>query len=402
MRRIDPLPLLGKAIRAHSVLFLNADGQPVEDMKESTHIQLDGWIFARDIPTTFRSKRGTGPPYALDVVCVLLVQGHSEATSSYTEYVQDSRKAGVGVVSLVDKKDLVGYVMDGNRSNFIDETAEMPMAYRSWTELTSGVGGTESITDEQEETVGDSKALESGTFTIDASTQIKLYRPLKTRESILWSGKDFGWVIPLMKESLETEKPHRKEETTLAKQPVVSLIDQLAKANQPSPSQRRHARSKTSGPPIIIVPVAPTAMLNMYNIKQFLIQSTYIPPAEAKASHVGPKEWRITVEHGKRPVQIIDNPLRLESIDDWSRVVAVFVHGPIWQFKGWKWTGGPAEIFQRVRGFHLYYEDAGPDPAVTGWNVTNLPISRSRRHLDATAVFKFWQQIDEALGVGKR
>ena len=30
-----------------------------------------------------------------------------------------------------------------------------------------------------------------------------------------------------------------------------------------------------------------------------------------------------------------------------DRVVAVFVQGPAWQFKGWPWNGSPVEIFSR-------------------------------------------------------
>ncbi len=30
-----------------------------------------------------------------------------------------------------------------------------------------------------------------------------------------------------------------------------------------------------------------------------------------------------------------------------DRVVAVFVQGPAWQFKGWPWAGNPVEIFAK-------------------------------------------------------
>ena len=32
-----------------------------------------------------------------------------------------------------------------------------------------------------------------------------------------------------------------------------------------------------------------------------------------------------------------------------DRVVAVFVQGPAWQFKGWPWDGNPTEIFSRSK-----------------------------------------------------
>ena len=51
------------------------------------------------------------------------------------------------------------------------------------------------------------------------------------------------------------------------------------------------------------------------------------------------------------PYRIVDNPLRLER-KDWERVVAVFVAGPAWQFKGWPGLlpdGSPVNIFTKMK-----------------------------------------------------
>lgn len=55
------------------------------------------------------------------------------------------------------------------------------------------------------------------------------------------------------------------------------------------------------------------------------------------------KEGNVTA-----PYRVIDNPLKL-SQQDWNRVVAVFVIGPAWQFKGWPWEGNPVEIFSKSK-----------------------------------------------------
>jgi len=55
------------------------------------------------------------------------------------------------------------------------------------------------------------------------------------------------------------------------------------------------------------------------------------------------KEGGLTV-----PYRIIDNPGKL-SPSDWARVVAVFVMGPAWQFKGWPWDGNPVDIFSKSK-----------------------------------------------------
>lgn len=63
------------------------------------------------------------------------------------------------------------------------------------------------------------------------------------------------------------------------------------------------------------------------------------------------------------PYRIVDNPQKL-SAQDWQRVVAVFVMGPAWQFKGWPWDGNPVEIFsksnynlssQKIYLIHLHF-----------------------------------------------
>lgn len=48
------------------------------------------------------------------------------------------------------------------------------------------------------------------------------------------------------------------------------------------------------------------------------------------------------------PYRVIDNPQKLTNAD-WDRVVAVFVMGPTWQFKGWPWDGNPIEIFAKSK-----------------------------------------------------
>ena len=45
-------------------------------------------------------------------------------------------------------------------------------------------------------------------------------------------------------------------------------------------------------------------------------------------------------------LSVIDHPAKLTNAD-WDRVVAVFVMGPAWQFKGWPWDGNPVEIFTK-------------------------------------------------------
>lgn len=125
-----------------------------------------------------------------------------------------------------------------------------------------------------------------------------------------------------------------------------SLVDSIRQANVSVP----RSETKKSAPkiPIIVVPAAPTSLVTLYNVQKFLVDGTFMSSTDAKQQSTTPKPNSIQIQRkeGKsnRTYQIIDNPLRL-SLDDWSRVKAVFVQGPAWQFKGWKWEN-PADLFQ--------------------------------------------------------
>lgn len=178
----------------------------------------------------------------------------------------------------------------------------------------------------------------------------------------------------------------------------ISLIDSIRQVNAPS-KPVADGKKASAQVPIIIVPAAPTALLTLYNVQEFLRDSQFVPATVAKDRANQPKEQSILLHRADakgdaaKACQIIDNPARL-SLEDWSRVKAVFVQGPAWQFKGWKWEN-PVELFQNVQGFYLHYDDVAVDPNVAAWNVKRLVISRSKRHLDATAYLAFWSTFDK-------
>ncbi|VDO57360.1 unnamed protein product [Brugia timori] len=93
------------------------------------------------------------------------------------------------------------------------------------------------------------------------------------------------------------------------------------------------------------------------------------------------------------PYRVVENPLKFGD-DEWSRVVAVFVQGPAWQFKGWRWGGNPTDIFANVAAFHLMYDDQKMDNNVAKWSVNVLKLSRTKRHLDRAILARFWEALD--------
>lgn len=159
-------------------------------------------------------------------------------------------------------------------------------------------------------------------------------------------------------------------------QPKKAPAPMPAPIQTPSPSLRPSTtpNKKVSRTPIIIIPAASTSLITMYNAKDILqdlrlilqldliffqdkneinnceIHSRYITTDEKKNSGVK-RDNEVLLQRRKDgvltvPYRVIDNPQKLSNAD-WDRVVAVFVMGPAWQFKGWPWDGNPVEIFSK-------------------------------------------------------
>lgn len=158
-----------------------------------------------------------------------------------------------------------------------------------------------------------------------------------------------------------------------------------------TPQSKPTKRSSTV--PIIVIPATTTSLINMYNAAAILQDLNYV---EGKPGR--PRENELLIQR-KKPdgthaaYKILDNPLKLDA-DDWRRVVAVFVQGPAWQFKGWPWNGSPVEIFSNIKGFHLKWDESRLDDNVAKWNVHILELSRNKRHLDKANLLKFWSSLD--------
>ncbi|VDP85848.1 unnamed protein product [Echinostoma caproni] len=93
------------------------------------------------------------------------------------------------------------------------------------------------------------------------------------------------------------------------------------------------------------------------------------------------------------PYRVIDQPHKLQP-DEWNRVVAVFVQGQAWQFKGWPIGSDPAVIFSIIKGFHLKHTNMPLDANVAKWNVRVINLDQ-RRHLDKANFQLIWDQLDK-------
>uniref|UniRef100_A0A182T8M0 Paf1 complex subunit Cdc73 N-terminal domain-containing protein n=1 Tax=Anopheles maculatus TaxID=74869 RepID=A0A182T8M0_9DIPT len=117
------------------------------------------------------------------------------------------------------------------------------------------------------------------------------------------------------------------------------------------------ASKRTSRTPIIIIPAATTNLITMYNARDVLQDLKFVTTDEKKRSGCS-RENEVLIQRQKAgnltvPYRVIDNPSKLTA-HDWNRVVAVFVMGPAWQFKGWP----------------------------------------TKRHLDKACLMAFWEKLD--------
>uniref|UniRef100_A0A3B3THI6 Parafibromin n=1 Tax=Paramormyrops kingsleyae TaxID=1676925 RepID=A0A3B3THI6_9TELE len=179
-------------------------------------------------------------------------------------------------------------------------------------------------------------------------------------------------------------------------------------AMQPVPRPGRSTSLLGSRTPIIIIPAATTSLITMLNAKDLLQDLKFVTSDDKKKQGIQ-RDNEVLLQRRKDQIQpggttisvtvpyrVIDQPLKLAP-QDWDRVVAVFVQGPAWQFKGWPWLladGSPVDIFSKIRAFHLKYDEQKMDPNVQKWDVTVLELSHHKRHLDRPVFLRFWETLD--------
>lgn len=394
---------LFKNHKKHSKLpqFFDESGERVESIDRCFFVELlDSLVYPKVTAAPFKSKRGSGDNYTLESIVNCLLN----SSLSYTEYMQECRKLGCPAVSIVDRKDLIAY-LTGEKGvcEFLDESSLPPVPFRSVAEAVRKQRMLAEPTDEQPVSV----AMELEPVSI-AQQLAMIEKKIPFRPGI--SKKSYSFVLGVAKEISRRETSAARSASTSVKAPLKSgtkssILDSIQanaenQGTKEQPTRQAHAvRASQSLPqapasiPIIVVPASFTSLINMYNVKGFLEDETFVTPQEARARGPVRKEIRLKITDKQTGKQffIIDNVNRLK-IEDWESVVAIFVQGESWQFKGWKWES-PVELFSHVKGFWLKYEDENPVCEARNWNVEALNISKSKRHLDSTAVVKFWHSL---------
>jgi len=172
--------------------------------------------------------------------------------------------------------------------------------------------------------------------------------------------------------------------------------------SKPASNVVQKPQKRVSRTPIIIIPASVTSLVTLYNAKDLLQELKFIPTSVKKAEGVR-RDNEVLIQRRKSngsmtvPYRIIDNISKLQTPDDWDRVVAVFVQGPSWQFKGWPWLlsdGSPVDIFSKIQAFHVKFIEQRLEANVSKWNVHVMQLSETKRHMDRAVLYKFWEVLD--------
>lgn len=153
--------------------------------------------------------------------------------------------------------------------------------------------------------------------------------------------------------------------------------------------QNAHDRRKE---PIILLSPSASALLTLSNVKDFLEDGNFVDPQSAygidmlRLNHTNPYMGKLTYV-------VVDSHEKLTKPEYWDRVVAVFTTGQEWQFKSYRWSD-PNQLFQRVKGYCLVYNNDPVPPPVTNWNVEVVRIDKAQRFKDREIVARFWESLD--------
>lgn len=415
--------------------------------------------FPRKLETTYRSMRGTGQAYPLDVVYFQ----YKHRDLPYTDYVQACLTEGIGHIALLDKKNLVAY-LSGDIDNCPNIVAKPPEVVQPKpTVITESQPASNQPVQHQHAFVSsyhaargkdrDQQSLDSVLMAPDwdfsairdklvahmakvkagkvkshdsaNKSQQKAYDPRGDRytstEDRFWRenmGKEFQEMGIDMSGSFKKKpnanNPNNKNTSEHSKTKAQS-VEKIRERDERRPSvKERDLKKRRLDPkdfvPIIIVPQA-TNLINASNAVDFLQHGHFLTIDELKkqkrTSSFGSWRARMVRTPGgncsKAEYTIVSNPTRLSS-RDWDRVVAVVCSGQSWQFSNWPINSkGVQDLFQNVQGFYFHYEDSAPDGPINSWAVKKLPLSRAKRYTDGQIQSQFWSVLDTFLArKGKR
>jgi parafibromin len=226
-------------------------------------------------------------------------------------------------------------------------------------------------------------------------------RYLQTRESILITpSKSFDATLKLF-DRIQNERRQHIDDGTIPDVPPTPSRTHVPEIVRPGTTGKR---SGVDAIPIIIVPSAVTSLITMWNAKEFLGAGVFITSDKKRETDpIKPEKHVVKIASRLDKTKNVEYHIMEDSAlsrfeeKDWDRVVSVFATGANWQFKDFKRWHTPAQIFENVCGFHLYYDRDEINPNIAAWKVHKLTIGKGdyKRYNDRSVVNDFWQILGD-------
>ena len=174
------------------------------------------------------------------------------------------------------------------------------------------------------------------------------------------------------------------------------------KAAALSPSKKATRPYLVGKKPIILLPKGMTAPVTILNGYDFFANARFIPRdvmMKDKALQANSKKTTLTHKMagvGLVEYELLDNPRKLTTREEWERVVAVIVLGHKWQFKDWPGKySDPVQLFAKTFGFYIGQQGEKISDDLEGWACKRGNLHRDKRGLDSVTNASFWNSLDD-------
>nr|ASF90230.1 hypothetical protein SPAR01680 [Bartheletia paradoxa] len=369
----------------------------------STHLLIptpSGDIsFPRTTPT--RLKRSTGDPYALDALYFAVTNRDASAR----DYMHEVTGTGItGFVSVLDRRNVVEF-MTGAKETHRDL---VPL---------EGADQLSSTSVSALEVPSDTHAASKRGYEVDKADQEAVKRirlaeiEVRSHLSALRGNKpaNFSSVRGIVGDRLHRARAAQSQNPSSAAG--------AGGASLPSILAGKKVGKVRNNQPILLISSSPISLVTMWNVKLFLEGAIFEPSltARQRAAEEGNvhaddvvvinrrKEGMEGEQARTRRYFVLDNAETLVKKfgeDAWDRVVCVMTTGQVWQFKTYKWKE-PEKLFHHVMGVHFQWTNEPANTKIQDWNVMQLKVDPSKRHIDKSTVVHFWRALDRWMEINR-
>ncbi|TFK65330.1 RNA polymerase II-associated protein [Pluteus cervinus] len=410
----DALLALRQAIKSKTTFqYSNANG-PCTSLLSATHIVVSPAVSLPKNGDTRLQKPGvtnpSGPQDFFTVEAVYLAWMLREASGA--EYMKQARENGlaVGFISVTERKSVVDW-LEGRLAHHERIVPPPDEAQESTTPPGSPPKSAASRalpSPQKSSSKSSSSPLKRSIAYVPNAADVEAVKKIKLNEIEL---VDRNTVLRGIKPNnfsalrqVFSDKLKKAKETSKSGAPPPSTA--------PTPDPKMLVRKQRHNYPIIIISSSPTALVTMHNVRLFLQEAKFEDSQEARgraAAEGNPRpedmipiyRKRTTIDSSGKEIEsharyfVVDSTEALGKfgVDAWDRVVCVMTTGQAWQFKPYKWSE-PRELFHHVKGFYVSWTTDPPNTKIKDWNVTELKIDKTRRHVDKSTVAHFWKMLD--------